>query len=302
MLRMDGVMKQYYLPKFISLLLLLSLATGCYSYNKKTPRKSNIVGATVNDNNTSVEIREELDENGNVIKKNYNHPYYFTAGGLTNILSSIFYTQKNLMLGTKGKQRLYQKAELQVIIPPILSAFSMANDSQDILVFSTVDKVLLADAQSYFSMFISNNELNIVFSDIQNKKSVNDGRAFRKNNKAKFKDPFEVKRSGRWNLIPMEGQRFAPGHQNWLIFDLSSNLFGVAGNGSSNNANNNPSQTDSRSRTIERKVRTSNNFIEEKQKYSDVRDKLKELKVLSDEGLISDEDYELKKKELLNEF
>ncbi len=43
-------------------------------------------------------------------------------------------------------------------------------------------------------------------------------------------------------------------------------------------------------------------LFEEKQKYSDVRDKLKELKVLSDEGLISDEDYELKKKELLNEF
>ena len=298
-------MKQYYLPKFISLLLLLSiLTTGCYSYNKKTTRKSNIVGATVNDHNTSVEIREELDENGNVIEKNYNHPYYFTAGGLTNILSSIFYTQKTLMLGTKGKQRLYQKAELQVIIPPILSAFSMANDSQDILVFSTVDKVLLADAQSYFSMFISNNELNIVFSDILNKKSVNDGRSFRKNNKAKFEDPFEVRRSGHWNLIPMEGQRFAPGHQNWLIFDLSSNLFGVAGNGSSgsSNANNNPSQKDSRARNIERKVRTSNSFIEEKEKYQDVRDKLKELKVLSDEGLISDEDYELKKKELLNEF
>jgi len=302
MLRRGGVMKYYYFPKFISLLLLLSLLTGCYTYNKKTTRKSNIVGATVNDHNTSVEIREELDENGNVIKKNYNHPYYFTAGGLTNILSSIFYTQKNLMLGTKGKQRLYQKAELQVIIPPILSAFSMANDSQDILVLSTVDKVLLADSQSYFSMFISNNELNIVFSDILNKKSISDGRSFRKSNKSKFKDPFEVKRSGHWNLIPMEGQRFAPGHQNWLIFDLSSNLFGVAGNGSSGNANNNPSQTDSRTRTIERKVRTSNNFIEEKQKYQDVRDKLKELKVLSDEGLISDEDYELKKKELLNEF
>jgi len=296
-------MKQYYFPKFISLLLLLSLVIGCYSYNKKTPRKSNIVGATVNDNNTSVEIREELDEKGDVIKKNYNHPYYFTAGGLTNILSSIFYTQKNLMLGTKGKQRLYQKAELQVIIPPILSAFSMANDSQDILVFSTVDKVLLADAQSYFSMFISNNELNIVFSDIQNKKSVNDGRSFRKSNKSKFKDPFEVKRSGRWNLIPMEGQRFAPGHQNWLILDLSSNLYGVAGGGNnSNNVDDNSLKAGARARTIERKVRTSNNFVEEKQKYQDVRDKLKELKVLSSEGLISDEDYELKKKELLNEF
>ncbi len=295
-------MKQYSSLILISL-LLLSLALGCgNTFNKKIKKKSNIVGATVDDHNASVEIREELDEEGGVIKKNYNHPYYFTGSGLANILSSIYYTQKSIMLGSRGKKQLYKREELQNIIPPIISAFSMANDSQDILVFSTLDKVLLADAQSYFSMFVSNNELNIVFSDILNKKSVSDGRAFRKSNKSKFKDPFDVKRSGRWNLIPMEGQRFAPGHQNWLIIDLSSNLYGVAGSGNiSNNAN--PSQLDARTRTIERKARTSNNFIEEKQqKYQDVRDKLRELKVLSDEGLISEKDYELKKKELLNEF
>ena len=298
-----GFMKQYFLLKFIPLLLLFSLVFGCNTYNKKVYKKSNIVGATVDDHNASVEIREEQDEKGNVIKKNYNHPYYFTGGGLANILSSIYYTQKSLMLGSKGKKQLYKKEELQNIIPPIISAFSMANDSQDILVFSTSDKVLLADAQSYFSMFVSNNELNIVFSDILNKKSISDGRSFRKSNKSKFKDPFDVKRSGRWSLIPMEGQRFAPGHQNWLIFDLTSNLFGVAGSGNtSSNVNDNPLQTGGRARAIERKVRTSNNFIEEKQKYSDVRDKLKELKILSEEGLISEKDYELKKKELLNEF
>ncbi|MGR3293546.1 MAG: hypothetical protein ACUZ9M_05960 [Candidatus Scalindua sp.] len=297
-------MTQYSSLKFISLLLLFSLALGCSNtFNKKIKKKSNIVGATVNDQNTSVEIREELDEKRDVIKKNYNHPYYFTAGGLTNILSSIYYTRKSLMLGSKGKKRLYQKAELQNIIPPIISAFSMANDSQDILVFSTVDRVLLADAQSYFSMFISNNELNIVFSDILSKKSISDGRAFRKSNKSKFKDPFDVKRSSRWSLIPMEGQRFAPGHRNWLIFDLSSNLFGVAGSGNiSSNVNDNSLKAGSRARNIERKVRASNNFIEEKQKYQEVRNKLKELKVLSNEGLISEKDYELKKKELLNEF
>ena len=296
-------MKQYSSLILISL-LLLSLALGCgNTFNKKIKKKSNIVGATVDDHNASVEIREELDEKGDVIKKNYNHPYYFTGSGLANILSSIYYTQKSIMLGSKGKKQLYKKEELQNIIPPIISAFSMANDSQDILVFSTSDKVLLADAQSYFSMFVSNNELNIVFSDILNKKSVSDGRAFRKSNKGKFKDPFDVKRSARWNLIPMEEQRFAPGHQNWLIIDLSSNLFGVAGSGNiSNNANDNPLQAGGRERSIERKVRTSNGFIEEKQKYQDVRDKLKELKILSEEGLISEEDYELKKKELLNEF
>ncbi len=296
-------MRQYSSLKFISLLLLLSLVFGCNTFNKKIYKESNIVGATVDDHNASVEIREELDEKGDLIKKNYNHPYYFTAGGLTNILSSIYYTQKNIMLGTKGRKQLYKKEELQNIIPPIISAFSMANDSQDILVFSTSDKVLLADAQSYFSMFVSNNELNIVFSDILNKKSISDGRAFRKSNKSKFKDPFDVKRSGRWNLIPMEGQRFAPGHRNWLIIDLSSSLYGVAGSGNhSDNVNDNPLQVSGRERSIEGKVRTSNSFIEEKQKYQDVRDKLKELKVLSEEGLISEEDYELKKKELLNEF
>ncbi len=298
-------MKHYTALKFVSLFLLITLTFGCsLSLPKKIHKKSSIVGATINDQNTSVEIREELDEKGSVIEKNYNHPYYFTGSGLANILSSIYYKQKSLIKGSAGKMKLFRQEELQTIIPPIISAFSMATDSQDILVFSTSDKVLLSDRQSYFSMFISDNDLNIVFSTIQSKKNLNDGRAFRKNNKAKFEDPFDVKRSSRWSLVPMGGQRFTPGRQNWLIIDLSSNLFGVA---STDNANmsdntNDTSIPSDRSRTIERKIRTSKNFIEEKKNYQGVREKLRELKVLNDEGLISEKDYELKKKELLNKF
>ena len=300
-------MKHYTSLKFVSLLLLITLTFGCsLSLPKKIHKKSNIVGATINDQNTSVEIREELDEQGSVIKKNFNHPYYFTGAGLANILSQIYYkhtSTMSLIKGSAGKKKLFRQEELQTIIPPIMSAFSMATDSQDILVFSTSDKVLLSDRQSYFSMFISDNNLNIVFSTILSKKNITDGRAFRKSNKDKFKDPLDVKKGSFWSLIPMEGQRFASGRQNWLTIDMSSNLFGVAGSGNiSNSANDNPFQVDGRTKTIERKVRTSNNFIEEKQKYQDVRDKLRELKVLSDEGLISEKDYELKKKELLNEF
>ena len=301
-------MKHYTALKFVSLLLLITLTFGCSlslpKINKNIQKKRIIVGATIDDQNTSVEIREELDGQGNVIKKDLNHPYYFTGSGLANILSSIYYKQKSLIKSSSGKKKLFRKEELQTIIPPIISAFSMATDSQDILVFSTSDKVLLADSQSYFSMFISDSDLNIVFSTIQSKKNINDGRAFRKSNKAKFEDPFDVKRSSRWSLVPMGGQRFAPGRQNWLIIDLSSNLFGVA---STDNANisdntNDISIPSDRSRAIERKIRTDKNFIEEKKNYQDVREKLKELKVLSDEGLISEKDYELKKKELLNKF
>jgi len=298
-------MKHYTSLKFVSILLLIIPAFGCsLSLSKKIHKKSSIVGATINDQNTSVEIREELDEQGNVIKKNFNHPYYFTGAGLANILSSIYYKQKALIKGSTGKRKLFRQEELQTIIPPIISAFSMATDSQDILVFSTSDKVLLSDRQSYFSMFITDSDLNIVFSTIQSKKNLTDGKAFRKSNKDKFKDPFDVKRSSRWSLVPMGGQRLARGRQNWLIIDLSSNLFGVA---STDNANisdniNDISIPSDRSRAIERKIRTDKNFIEEKKNYQDVREKLKELKVLSDEGLISEKDYELKKKELLNEF
>ncbi len=289
--------KQLAYLRYALLFLMLFLAVGCL-FNK-TNRKSNIVGAVINDHETSVKIREELDENGQVIKKDFNHPYYFTETGLNNILSSIYYKERGLLKG-KGRRVLFRQDELQKIVPPIINAFSMATDSQDILVFSTSYKVLLSDRQSYFSMFILNNELNIVFSTIQSKKSYTDIRAAdRRGDMNKLKDPLDVKKSSFWSLIPEGGQRLAKGHLNWLIIDLSSDLFGVAG---STDFNIDSVSEDSGTRAIQKRVVTDRSFVEEKKKYQNVRGKLRELKELRDEGLISEEDYEEKKKKFLNEF
>ena len=299
-------MKQYTFLIFISLLLLFSLTFGCTpSLSKRTHKKNNIVGVTVDDQDVSVEIREKLDEEGNVIKKSFNHPYSFTEARLANILSSVYYKGGEYITG-KREKKVFRKEELQNIIPPIISAFSMANDSQDILVFSSPHKGLLADTRSYFSMFITNNELNIVFSTIKSKKSrISDARAiqmgtYSRSNKTKFKDPFDVKRSSRWSLVPMEGQRLESERQNWLIIGFTnygdSNLFGRAG---SDNVSDNSIEAGSSVRAIEREVRTNENVIEEKNQG--VRNKLRKLKVLKDEGLISEEDYE-KKEELLGKF
>ena len=66
-------MKHYTALKFVSLLLLITLTFGCSlslpKINKKIQKKSSIVGATINNQNASVEIREELDEQGNVDRK-----------------------------------------------------------------------------------------------------------------------------------------------------------------------------------------------------------------------------------------
>ncbi len=297
MFKVFSFIKQCIFFIFISSLLLFSLTFGCSSSHHS---KSNIVGVTVDGQDASVEIREELDEKGNVIKKSFNHPYYFTEEGLAYILSFVFY-KRGEYITDKREKMVFREDELQNIIPPIISAFSMANDSQHILVFSSPHDVILADTRSYFSMFITNNELNIVFSTIKSKKSwLTDGRAIQMNtysrnsNKYRFKYPLEVKRSSRWSLVPMEGQRFAPGRPNWLIIDLSSNLFGRAGGDNvSDNISDNSIEAGNSVRAIERKVRTNENVIE---------DKLRKLKVQKDEGLISEEDYEKRKKELLGKF
>ncbi len=299
-------MKQYISLIFISSLLLFFLIFGCSSsHSKRTHRRSNIVGVTVDDQDASVEIREKLDEKGNVIKKSFNHPYYFTEAGLSYFLSSVYYIGGEYVTGKREKV-VFREDELQNIIPPIISAFSMANESQDILVFSRPHNDILANTRSYFSMFMTNNELNIVFSTIKSKKSwLTDGRAIQMNtyhrdsNRYIFKDPLVVKRGSRWRLVPMEGQRFAPGRPNWLIIDLSNNLFGMAG---SDSISDNSIEAGISVRTIERKVSTNEIALEEKKKNQSVRDKLKKLKVQKDEGLISEEDYNKRKKEHLGEF
>lgn len=290
-----SIRKTAYL-KLLILFLMFFLAGGCL-FNKDY-RRSNIVGAVFSDQETSVEIREEIDEKGNAIKKGFNHPYYFTETGLTNILSSIYYKEKG-WLKSKGRRKLFRQDELQKLVPPIIKAFSMATDSQDVLVFSTSHKILLADRQSYFSMFILDNELNIVFSAIKTRKSYTERRPYKQVNKSKLKDPLDVKKSSFWSLIPEGGQRLAKGRQNWLIIDLSSNLFGVA-NGVDFSPNSVVTGADTGA--TQRQAITNRSFVEEKEKYKDIRTKLRQLKDLRNEGLISEEDYEEKKKKFLKEF
>ena len=271
-------MKQYIFLIFISSILLFSLTfAGSPTDSRKTHRNSNIVGVAADDREASVEIREKLDEKGDVIKRSFNHPYYFTEAGLADLLSSVYY-KGGENITDKEEKMVFRKDELQNIIPPIISAFSMANDSQDILVFSSPHHDILGHTRNYFSMFMANNELNIVFSTIKSKKSwLTDGRAIQMNTYARdsnryiFKDPLNVKRSSRWSLVPMEGQKLASGRQNWLIIDFTyyghSNLFGRAGSDNvSDNISNNSIEAGSSVRVIERKVRTNENVIEEKKK------------------------------------
>jgi len=85
-------MKQYIFFIFMSSILLFSPTfAGSPTDSRKTHRNSNIVGVVADDREASVEIREKLDEKGDVIKRSFNHPYYFTEAGLADLLSSVYY-------------------------------------------------------------------------------------------------------------------------------------------------------------------------------------------------------------------
>ncbi len=243
-------MKYYTILILISSLLLLSLTFSCTpSHSRRTHRNSYIAGVSIDNRNISVEIREKLDKKGVVIERGFNHPYHFTEAGLADILSSVYY-RKGGDISDKEEddeeEKVLREDEVQNIIAPIISAFSMANSTQDILTFTCPHNGVFANSRSYFSMFMTGNELNIVFSKIKCKRSWRtDGRAiqmntyYRDSNKNIFKDPLEVKRGFRWRLVPMEGQRLAEGRSNWLIIDFAfygdSNLFGRADSGGDSN-------------------------------------------------------------------
>ncbi len=262
-------MKQHIFLVFIFSLLLFSLTFGCSSsHTRKAHRNSKITGVTVDDQEATVEVREKLDENGNVIKRNFNHPYCFIEAGLADILSSVYYKSESVT-GDKDEM-VFREEELQYIIPPIISAFAMADASQDILVFSSPHRDVLPHARNYFSMFMTDNKLNIVFSAIRSKRSwLTDGRAiqmgtyYRDSNKYIFKDPLDIKRGFRWSLVPVKGQRLASGRKNWLIIDFKyygdSDLFGRAGSDNSIEAG-------SSVRAIHRKVILNKNVMDEKKK------------------------------------
>ncbi len=257
-------MKQYIFLILTSSLLFSSLTFGDSPPNsRKTHKNSNIVGVTIDDRDASVEIREKLDKKGNVIKKSFNHPYHFIEAGLADLLSSVYY-KVGENIPDKEEKMVFWTDELKNIISPIISAFSMANDSQDILVFSSPHHDVLGHTRNYFSMFMTDNELNIVFSTIKCKKSwLTDGRAIQMNtysrdcNKYIFKDPLDVKRGFRWRLVPMEGQRLAKERKNWIIIDLTyfgdSNLFGSADSADSDNIGENAIEAGSSETFIEEK-------------------------------------------------
>src|SRR3989339_899752 len=153
----------------------------------------------------------------------FNHPYKLSESFVTKVLADIYYKEKGLFK-RKETLRVFQDEEIKKLIPLIVQAFSVAMPAQVISVTSYSYRMILSDKKNYCILFVADHSLNIVFGRIHMFQTFNDIMSEKKKYLTTRENPAKKRRSSFWKLIPSAGQRLEPGHENWLVIDLSGEI------------------------------------------------------------------------------
>ena len=242
----------------------------------------------------------------------FNHPYEMVGNVITNALSYIYYEERGL-LKKKGSLRVFQDDEIKKLVPLIVQAFSVATPTQVVAVSSHSERMLLTDKQNYCILFISEHSLNIAFSRIHMFQTYNDSISGKKRNVVSKENPAAINHSRFWKLVPSAGQRLEPDHENWLVIDLSEEMYQqpVAQRVGTvdEKIKTGTSELDTRLKRLEERLSNTGvskeleptSSAREIHSESKIKNKLIILRELVDDGVISEEDYDYKKAKMLRE-
>lgn len=252
------------------------------------------------------------------VKKNgrriqFNHPCELTGNIITNVLSYIYFEEKGL-LKKKATLRVFQDDEIRRLVPLIIQAFSVATPTQVVTVSSFSERVLLTDQQNYCILFISDRSLNIAFSRVHMFQTYNDAMSEKKKYTATaMENPAQISHSRFWKLLPSAGQRLEPGHENWLVIDLSNEIYQqpvVQRVGTvDEKIKMGTSELDTRLRKLEEQMRADGETkapepatpAREIRSESKIKNKLVILREMVNDEIISEDDYDYKKAKMLRE-
>ena len=223
------------------------------------------------------------------------HPKYLSKNIISSVLSSVYYKEKGVT-GWGKEQNIFGESELLNLTPHMLDAFTKASPSQYILVNSsyTLGKGLFkSDVYTIFGLFISNNKLNAVFSRIQYEDIVDKGadNVLGETEQQAFVDPFSITKNPFWKISLRSGQQFKTGHNNWLVIDLEE---GTIISKEDYEKKEMPDEKKGGSSPLTNTQTVSGGQPVIVQQMS-IKDQLLELKELETTGLITNEDYELRK-------
>lgn len=261
---------------------------------------------------TYVELRDAEKLKG--VSPPFSHPYIIDVEKLNKVLSSISFREKGLF-SKKGGEKVFTQSETARLASLISDALSKSNADEYLYVYSPRERTLLNDLETVFSVFVIDENMNIAFSNIQSRVDDVPGSNRRK---PSSKDPTSMRSSGFWELALGDGQKYKEGHRNWLVINLQEKAFDVEPPVSmSEEAGEYDlySRTDPALEERLKKIEEQIGIVEPNYpapparlqpsrgpSYDDednMNQKFRDLKELLDNDLISPEDYQYKKKELL---
>ena len=329
--------------KHILLFVVFSVSIGCTGLNsfvgnnQAQDQRVNIY----NQGKTYVKL-EEVKSTKGASKAFLDHPKFLNKDLLSNALASIYFKGKGIV-GLGKEKNVFLESELLDLTPHIADAFTKASPSQYILVQSNYNKgkrFLKSEVNTIFGLFVSNDKLNVVFSriqyvDMEDRDKGADDSLLLGSEEAIFVDPFSITKSPFWRIIPRPDQKFKKGHANWLIIDLKKDAFVKKEDygkevtltdtqGVSNAAGTGVIMSSAPSTVVLPRMSIKDQLLELKEleatglitkedyelrkalilgrkQEKSIKDKFNELRKLKEEGFISDIDYDHKKRDLLEE-
>lgn len=234
-----------------------------------------------------------------------NHPYKFTEEQMVNMLRTLRYSRKNLIGDGEKLRYVFELEYINKYAPYLVEAFGKATPFQ-VVAWSVAQKrplvIIRNDRLTQVRMWVVGQELHIEFFKME----------------AKLQGDYQAQVIGermidqskglRMELEPQEGQKFAFNNARELILDLTQDWDRIATNVEAEDAK---LQAEIKERKSKYKqpaaapttyapgapVPAATPTSAKDQQSAEAR--LTELKKLKDKGLISNQDYDKKKQEIL---
>ena len=280
------------------LFIILSGTFGCQGLdilnNMGQAQSQGLNSNIFNEGKTYIRL-EKVKSTKGASKAILDHPKYLSKDILSSVLSSIYYKEKGITRWGK-EQNIFGESELLNLTPHMVNAFTKASPSQYILVNSNYTKgkrFFRTEVFTIFALFISNNKLNVVFSRIRYEDLTDKGadNVFGEAEEEAFLDPFSITRNPFWKISLRSGQRLKTGHNNWLVIDLEEGAL-VSKEDYEKKEKPNEKQEGPSSPLTTQTISAVQPVIVQQMS---IKDQLLELKELETTGLITKEDYELRK-------
>jgi len=254
----------------------------------------------------------EQQEEGEIVRQQYEHPYEINLAELEKLMGDLTYTEK-IGLGSAEKQNpVFQSVEIDRLAPVLVEALAKIEANQRVRFTSfNQGKALMFSVprKTEGVLFVeSAGRLNVAFNYINAARQPSETSAIYHNDSRVNPLKIETSDTPIFSMPPYtELHKFASGKQApmWVVVDLKKiNESTIAATVPVIKVSEKvPPEvvpmTESLDTSVENAAPTQS---PEDMLKEDIRNNLKYLKELLDEGLISEKDYDAKKHELLDKI